>query len=251
VSGQNPPVTSSANIPDLGSILSVWAHPDDESYACAGLMAASVRAGRRVVCVTATRGERGSTDESRWPNGPQLAEVRTKELAASLAEIGVREHHWLDYPDGGCAEADTPEAIARIRAIAEQVQPDTVLTFGPDGGTYHPDHMTVSAWVTEAVRGMPVQLHYASVTPQWRERVYSFVDPSAVMMADREPLVHDVDELSIHVVLEGELLEMKYRAMLCQESQVGPLLSMAGEEGFRHVLAEESFRDAAREPRHS
>ena len=67
---------------DLGSILAIWAHPDDESYCCAGLMAAAVRAGERVVCVTATRGELGSTDLERWPAGPQLADVRTKELAA-------------------------------------------------------------------------------------------------------------------------------------------------------------------------
>src|SRR5207237_1041407 len=100
---------------DLGTVLSVWAHPDDETYVCGGLMAAAVRQGNRVVCVTATRGELGSTDEQRWPPGPALAEVRTKELAESLAELGVSEHVWLDYPDGRCADADGGEAAARIR----------------------------------------------------------------------------------------------------------------------------------------
>jgi LmbE family N-acetylglucosaminyl deacetylase len=240
---------SSAAVPDLGTILSVWAHPDDESYGCAGLMAAAVRAGRRVVCVTATRGERGSTDEQRWPPGPELAEIRTKELAACLAEIGVTEHIWLDYPDGGCADVDPAEAVARIRAIAEDVQPDTVLTFGPDGGTFHPDHMTVSDWTTAAVAGLPAALHYASVTPGWQDRITQFVDPSMVMMADREPLTHPIDTLSIHVVFDGDLLETKFRAMLCQQSQVGPLLALMGEDRYREMLAEESFRDAALEPR--
>src|SRR5205085_4502124 len=140
---------------DLGTVLSVWAHPDDETYVCGGLMAAAVRQGNRVVCVTATRGELGSTDEQRWPPGPALAEVRTKELAESLAELGVSEHVWLDYPDGGCADADGGEAAARIRAIAEDVAPDTVLTFGPDGLTGHSDHMTVSRWVTLAMNRAP------------------------------------------------------------------------------------------------
>ena len=54
---------------DLGTILSVWAHPDDETYLCAGLMARAVRSGARVVCVTATRGELGSSDPERWPPG--------------------------------------------------------------------------------------------------------------------------------------------------------------------------------------
>ncbi|MDT4893533.1 MAG: mycothiol S-conjugate amidase [Pseudonocardiales bacterium] len=236
-------------VPDLGTILSVWAHPDDESYGCAGLMAVAVRAGHRVVCVTATRGEQGSTDPERWPPGAPLAEVRTKELEACLAEIGVTEHIWLDYPDGGCADVDPAEPVARIRAVAEQLQPDTVLTFGPDGGTYHPDHMAISRWTTAAVADLPARLHYSSTTPDWIENISQFVDPAMVMMADKEPLVHCIDQLSIHAVLDGELLEMKERAMLCQLSQVEPLIALTGPEMYRRMLAEESFRDARHEGR--
>ena len=52
---------------DLGTLLGIWAHPDDETYLSAGLMARRSVDGRRVVCVTATRGEGGSMDEERWP----------------------------------------------------------------------------------------------------------------------------------------------------------------------------------------
>jgi LmbE family N-acetylglucosaminyl deacetylase len=228
-------------LPDLGTILSIWAHPDDESYCCAGLMAAAVRAGRRVVCVTATRGELGSTDPDIWPPGPPLAEVRTKELAACLAEIGVTEHIWLDYPDGGCDQIDDELAVERLRRIAEDVRPNTVLTFGPDGGTFHTDHIAVSRWTTAAVEGTGAELHYSSVTPEWQALVSEFVDPSVVMMADREPIVVPREILSINAVCEGELLDLKYRAMLRQESQIGPLLTLMGPENFRRLLAEESF----------
>ena len=98
----------------LGTILGVWAHPDDETWLCAGLMARAVRAGDRVVCITATRGELGSPDEERWPSGAPLAAVRTAEMAAALAVLGVTEHHWLDYPDGGCAGVDQDEAVRRV-----------------------------------------------------------------------------------------------------------------------------------------
>src|SRR6185369_6083877 len=111
----------------LGTILSVWAHPDDETYECGGLMARAVRNGSRVVCVTATRGELGSPDEARWPPGAPLADVRTKELEVALAVLGVTEHHWLDYPDGGCAAADQDEATGRVAELMAEVQPDTVL----------------------------------------------------------------------------------------------------------------------------
>ena len=41
----------------LGTVLTVWAHPDDEAYLAGGLLAAVRDAGNRAVCVTATRGE--------------------------------------------------------------------------------------------------------------------------------------------------------------------------------------------------
>jgi LmbE family N-acetylglucosaminyl deacetylase len=234
-------------LPDLGTILSVWAHPDDESYCCGGLMADAVRRGRRVVCISATRGEQGSTDETRWPPGPPLADVRTRELEACLDVLGITEHHWLDYPDGGCAEIDDAEAVARIRAIADEVQPDTVLTFGPDGATWHPDHMAVSRWATAAVAGTKAAVHYNSTTPEWYAFMSRFVDPSDVMMADKEPPIHPVSALSIYTQLSGELLDLKYEAMLCQESQIGPILSATGPENYRLMLAEEAFRAAADE----
>src|SRR3990170_5660884 len=53
----------------LGTILGVWAHPDDETYLCGGLMARAVRAGDRVVCITATRGGLGSPDQDRGARG--------------------------------------------------------------------------------------------------------------------------------------------------------------------------------------
>jgi LmbE family N-acetylglucosaminyl deacetylase len=237
-----------ASLPDLGTNLSVWAHPDDESYCCAGLMADAVRRGRRVVCITATRGELGSTDEARWPPGAPLAEARTRELEACLDVLGITEHHWLDYPDGGCADVDDDAAVARIRAIAEQVQPDTVLTFGPDGSTWHPDHIAVSRWATAAVAGTKAAVHYNATTPEWFAFMSEFVDPAEVMMDDREVPLYPASALSIHVQLDGELLDLKYAAMLCQVSQIGPLLDALGPDDYHRMLAEESFRAAADEP---
>src|SRR4029453_2861005 len=80
---------------ELGTILGVWAHPDDDIYLMAGVMAAAVDAGQRVVDVTRTRGEGGGRDEERWP--PEtMGEVRTQELLRSLEVLGVHEHHFLE-----------------------------------------------------------------------------------------------------------------------------------------------------------
>ncbi|HEU4840645.1 MAG TPA: PIG-L family deacetylase, partial [Ilumatobacteraceae bacterium] len=77
-----------------GPLLSVWAHPDDETYLAAGLMAAAVDAGQRVVCVSATAGELGTPDPVAWPPD-RLGRLRRWETAAAMAILGVRDHRFL------------------------------------------------------------------------------------------------------------------------------------------------------------
>jgi len=230
----------------LGTILSVWAHPDDETYLCGGLMARAVRNGSRVVCVTATRGELGSPDEERWPSGKPLADVRTKELEVALAVLGVTEHHWLDYPDGGCAAADQDEATGRVAELMTEVQPDTVLTFGPDGMTGHDDHISVSRWTASAfgrVAKDGATLHYATNTPTWLARYREPLDAHNVFMG-AEPPCTPADELSIGETFTGELLDTKLGAIRSMTSQVEPLVNALGEDFFREGMAEEAFRRA-------
>ena len=71
------------DIAALGTIIGIWAHPDDEAYLSGGLMALARANGQRVVCVTATRGELGTTDPMAWPP-ERLAAERTRELADCL-----------------------------------------------------------------------------------------------------------------------------------------------------------------------
>jgi LmbE family N-acetylglucosaminyl deacetylase len=227
----------------LGTILGVWAHPDDEAYLSAGIMAAAIDEGSRVVCVTATRGELGSLDPVRWPS-ETLASVREAELDECLAVLGVREHIWLDYPDGGCADVPTDEAVDRLADIVREVQPDTVLTFGPDGMTWHPDHIAVGEWTSAAVGQAAAdrRLLYATKTPEWGEAFLATVQADQVMMADQQPPTTPASELAFHVDLEGEALDRKYKALLCQRSQVESLLVAMGEDLYRNFLAEEAFR---------
>jgi LmbE family N-acetylglucosaminyl deacetylase len=229
----------------LGTILSIWAHPDDETFLAGAVMARAVAAGSRVVCATATRGEQGSPDPQRWPPGPPLAAVRTEELAAALGELGVREHIWLDYPDGGCGEVDEDEAASKLAEIMEEIRPDTVLTFGPDGMTGHIDHKAVSRWTTAAAhcaRLSPTALHFATNTPAFVAEFRQFMDDFEVMMDDGELPVTSRDELSIYVAADGELLSQKVRALAHQQSQIAWLMQRVGEKRFREVVSEEAFR---------
>jgi len=226
----------------LGTVLGVWAHPDDETYLSGALMAQAVAGGSRVVCVTATRGEQGSPDASRWPPGPGLATLRTGELEAALTVLGVVEHHWLDYPDGGCPDVDEAEAVARIRAFVDDVQPDTVLTFGPDGMTGHDDHRTVSRWTGLALGpGGADRLHHATHTRAWVDEFLPRLERVGALMGGELP-VTDAADLSLLVRAEGDLLDLKERAMHAQASQIEPLVRAFGPAVFRAALVEEAYR---------
>ena len=145
-------VRSAADAVALGTVLAVWAHPDDEAYLCAGLMALARRAGQRVVCVTATPGEHGTSDPEAWPPA-RLAALRTTEMAAAMAALGVDEHRWLGFEDGTLAAVDPAHGTALIAGLLDEVRPDTVVSFGPDGMTGHPDHQAIAGWVEQAWRG--------------------------------------------------------------------------------------------------
>jgi hypothetical protein len=86
-------------------------------------------------------------------------------------------------------------------------------------------------------------------TAEWGALVTAHFDPSAVMMSDRPPVFAPAEAFALLYQAEGDLLDLKYRAMLRQESQVGPMLARLGEENYRFMLAEEGFLSAAYNPR--
>jgi len=233
-------------VDELGTILGVWAHPDDETYTTAGLMARAVRAGSRVVCVTATRGEGGSMDEEKWPSAT-MGQVREQELLRSLAVLGVSEHMWLDLPD---VDMDTPlpeSGAGTVRTIMEEVQPDSVLTFGPDGMTDHAAHKSVSRWATGAFGDVAkdgAKLFYATTTPDWAERWVPVYNRFNVFRPGTPP-VTPREELGIEFDLPPDILELKLRAIQEHVSQVEGMVQAFGEDIFRDAMRGEYFRLAS------
>ena len=219
----------------LGTVLMLWAHPDDETYLAGGLSAALTDAGHRVVCLTATRGEAGGT-------AYELGRIRTAELEAALRVLGVDEHHWLNYPDGGCADVDPDAASVRVGAILDDVRPDTVVTFGPDGYTGHPDHRAVSTWVDFAVdrAAEPPRLLHAVSSEQV---IDGELDEEFGVFELGRPRVCSDDELALRLDLDDALLDRKVEALLQQLSQTAGLVEAVGLDRFRAWVAVEAFAE--------
>lgn len=242
-------ITNQDDIRKLGTILTVWAHPDDESFLAAGIIAAAVKNGQNVICVTATRGEEGVRDTKRWPR-KRLGEIREKELAAATKILGVKNCHILDYHDGACADVPLAEAAQKVADLIATHHPDTILTFGPDGWTGHPDHQSMSRWVAAAAKmatKKPAIYHVAS-TNEFYEKYLRLADEQGNIFfnIDHPPLFDDAD-CDICYTLPDAICEQKYQALLAQPSQTKTYFGLFGESFLMKTLSLECFVKAPKE----
>ena len=138
------------------TLMTIHAHPDDETVGTGGVMARAARDGHRVVLVTCTGGELGEiiVPELNTPeNQRRLGEMRSAELAAALRILGVGEWEYLGYRDSGMMgtpgnddprsfwRANLDEAAGRLVWLVRQYRPDVMTTYNNYGGYGHPDHI--------------------------------------------------------------------------------------------------------------
>ncbi|MGD9704882.1 MAG: PIG-L deacetylase family protein [Acidimicrobiia bacterium] len=229
------------------TLLGVWAHPDDEAYLSAGLMADFRRRGDRVVVVTATLGELGTGDPDAWPPA-RLAPLRLTELRNALAAVGVDEVHVLGLPDGGCEEHDATDAIT---GHIIDVEPDVIVTFGPDGMTGHPDHRAVSRWTTDAwtAARSEATLWYATLTHDFHRQWGELNDQIGLWADQPDPPSTAPGDVAHSIVLSDDLLDRKIAALRAHASQTRPLIELVGDATYRAWWRTESFRTPdSREP---
>ena len=187
------------------TLMTVHAHPDDETISTGGVMAKSVAAGHRVILVTCTRGEQGEivVPEMDTPlNHRRLGELRAAELEAAMAELGVTEWENLGYRDSDMMgrpgnddprcfwQADIDEAARRLTWLVRRDRPDVMTTYNDFGGYGHPDHIRVHdisirtferaddpAWYPEQLE--------AGLEPWAPAKLYETAIPNSVRLAMR------------------------------------------------------------------
>ena len=149
------------------SILLIFAHPDDESFGLGGTIAKYTHQGIPVDLICATRGEKGT--RFKVPAHIETGVARESELRTAGFVLGIRNIYFLDYIDGELDKLDTAQIAGKIIEIMKKVQPEVVITFGPDGITGHPDHITIGRAATRAfnqLKGTPFiprKLYYAAI----------------------------------------------------------------------------------------
>lgn len=154
---------------DGRSLLAVFAHPDDESLACGGLLAWCAALGVRVSLLCVTHGEHGpGHDREEGVSAPALGAIRAGELRAAARLLGIADLVVLDYEDGMLQWMEAARLEGDIRDAIQRLGPDVVITFGEDGLYWHPDHIAVHERTTTVVAGLGAEapaLYYVSIPP--------------------------------------------------------------------------------------
>ncbi len=152
-------------------LLFVHAHPDDETITNGATIAHYVARGAAVHVVTCTLGEEGEVIGDRWAqlaadHADQLGGYRIGELTVALHALGVNAPIFLGGPgrwrDSGMAgteprgrerfsDADEREAVGALVAVIRALRPHVVVTYDPNGGYRHPDHVQAHVVTTAAV----------------------------------------------------------------------------------------------------
>lgn len=232
-------------VADLGTILGIWAHPDDETWMSAGVMAAAIANGQKVVCLTATKGDAGqSADQSKWST-TKMSQIRETEIGNALSIIGVHELHWLNYKDGQLAEVDKKKAVNRLVRLLNRLRPDTVLTFEPKGLTGHKDHKTISSWAVAAAKVanyQPTVYGACETTERYNKSGKACSQKMNIYFATKQPFTVKEAEADLCLHLSRSQAKQKLEALKAHGSQTaGFFNSPVGRKYMKQLSKTECF----------
>ena len=266
-------------------LLFVHAHPDDESITNGVTMARYVAEGAHVTVVTCTLGEQGEVipPELAHLSGDALGAHRVGELRAAMSALGVTDHRFLGgpgrYRDSGMMgvpenadprafwQADVAEAAAPLVAVVREVRPQVLVTYDPEGGYGHPDHIQTHRVAMRAVELAAEPTYRPDLGhPHTVRRVYwncvgrgllarrlddlrrSAADYPFPAVATAADVPGVVDDAQVAVAIEGSEAEVaaKAAAMASHATQIsvhGAFFALSNGLG-QPVLTTEQFRPA-------
>lgn len=231
-------------------LLILHAHPDDEVFRTAGIMAKYAAEGARVVAVYATRGEAGEMhDPDHEPDEARarLGEIREQEVKQALQILGVNDVYFLGYRDSGMKDSDenknpgafmnapVQEAGQRLAQIIEKTRPQVVVSYDEYGEQRygHPDHVKCNRVAVEAFQQSleqpwgPQKLYY---TASSRQAFRRYVEGMRQLNIEIPWLKGDINfddfglpdsEITVHVDIKP-YVHLKKEALAAHRSQIRP-----------------------------
>jgi mycothiol S-conjugate amidase len=160
-------MTASSSTPATLRLLTVHAHPDDESSKGAATMAMYAASGVEVMVATCTDGSRGDIQNPAVEGEPHpkrdMAGARRLEMEQAARVLGIRQR-WLGFVDSGLPEGDPlpplpagsfatlplERAAAPLVRLVREFKPQVIVSYDENGGYPHPDHIMAHRVAVEA-----------------------------------------------------------------------------------------------------
>jgi len=212
-------------------VMAVFAHPDDE-LTVGPILSKYAREGAKVYLVTVTDGRYGTGQTDLKP-GEELVELRKEELNCAASFLGIERPIWLGYHDqlklrdGYFGHVPYVQDLMReLDSLVIKLQPDVIVTWGPDGGTSHMDHRIVGASITQV---------YLSKSWESTKALYYVGTPSSLIEGADRKLISGIDDkyLTMQISYSEEDRENVIKAIGCYKSQWSAELMEKRAEGMR------------------
>jgi LmbE family N-acetylglucosaminyl deacetylase len=254
------------------TLMSVQAHPDDESSSTGGVLAKYAGEGVRTVVVTCTNGELGDGPGGVKPgedghDETAVAVTRIAELEEACRILGVAHLELLGYHDSGMTDwtykerddvfcnVPVDEAASRLAELLERYRPDVVVTHDDHGGYNHPDHVHANLITVAATArtGIPAKLYFTARRLADVERIRSSMvdrgtrppDPPRID-PERRKRMEEADRRITTTVEVADVIGQKRAALAAHASQITESwFNRVPGEWFVEVFGHESFIRAA------
>lgn len=202
---------------DKPTVLAVFAHPDDETTV-GGLLAKYASEGHDVYIALTTSGQIGDANTD-IPRGEKLGAAREDEARCSAKALGIHEPILFGFMDGDTWQPPVQRQIAtRLRETIDKLKPETIITWGPDGLTGHPDHRSVCNVVTQVflqrsqLSHHPKRLYYVA----WPESAFENAPPPFNRPGFLRTVADSFVDTSIDV---SAFADAAFRSMQCHKTQ--------------------------------
>jgi N-acetyl-1-D-myo-inositol-2-amino-2-deoxy-alpha-D-glucopyranoside deacetylase len=262
------------------SLLAVFAHPDDEAFGTGGTISRYAAQGVEVTLVCATRGEAGEISDPSYATPETLGEVRENELRCAAETMGVSKLIFLDYRDSGMSgtpenqdprafiNAPAQEVVSQLVGIIRRIRPRAIVTFEPNGGYGHPDHIAIHRHTVEAFHAAAVSEFRPELGLPWQSRFLYYTAIPRSFFKEMRDQMHalglDTEELDqfddpdigwpdelVNVQLDvSSTVSSKWEALNCHRTQFGPgnLFRRLPEDRVKVLMSQEHFALAWPEP---
>ncbi len=148
-------------------LLLITAHPDDESFLAAGTIYLNHCSQGQTSLICATLGEKGKYHLNTKMSESKLKQTRKQELLKVSKLIKVHKLLLMDLPDGELNKKEYKKFFYEYSLnLAKSLQPDLILSFGPDGITGHIDHLATAEVAKRVAKKLKIKLLKFALPPK-------------------------------------------------------------------------------------